>query len=116
MQEVGGAVQRIDDPGVGLVGALDHAALLAQEAVAGAGLFEDFEDHLLGLVVGGGDEVGGTFLGDLQLGDLAEVASQAPSGLAGGVDHHVQKGGSGGQGGCSSWFPLRGVARPKEGG
>ena len=33
VQEVGGAVERIDDPGVGLVGALAIAAFLADEAV-----------------------------------------------------------------------------------
>ena len=36
VQEVRGAVERIDDPGVGLVGALAAAAFLAEEAVARA--------------------------------------------------------------------------------
>ena len=35
VQEVGGAVERIDDPAVLVVLAGDHAALLHQEAVAG---------------------------------------------------------------------------------
>ena len=34
VQEIGGAVERIDDPGVGLVVALADAAFLADEAVA----------------------------------------------------------------------------------
>src|SRR6476620_8040154 len=34
VQEVGGAVERIDDPGVALVGAFAAAAFLADEAVA----------------------------------------------------------------------------------
>ena len=34
VQEIGGAVERIDDPGMGLVGALARAAFLAEEAVA----------------------------------------------------------------------------------
>ena len=38
VQEVGGAVERIDDPGVGLVGAFARAAFLAEEAVARARL------------------------------------------------------------------------------
>ena len=61
MQEVGGAVERIDDPAVGLVGALDRAPLLHQEAVAGPGLRQLPEHRLLGAVVGGGDEVAGPF-------------------------------------------------------
>jgi len=35
VQEVGGAVERIDDPGVRFVGAFAAAAFLAEEAVAG---------------------------------------------------------------------------------
>src|SRR6201996_5956762 len=38
MQKIGGAVERIDDLGVGLVGALARAAFLADEAIAGTGL------------------------------------------------------------------------------
>ena len=34
MQEVGGAVERIDDPDIGLVGAFARSAFLADEAVA----------------------------------------------------------------------------------
>ncbi len=93
MQEVGGAVQGVDDPAVGLVGALDQAALLAQEAVAGAGLGQFLEQGLLSLDVGGGDEVGGALLGDLKFAHLAEIARQAPRGLAGRVDHHLEQGG-----------------------
>ena len=37
VHEVGGAVDRIDDEAVGGIGALQHAAFLAQETVAGAG-------------------------------------------------------------------------------
>ena len=36
VQEVGGAVERIDDPGMGLVGAFALAAFLAEEAVVRA--------------------------------------------------------------------------------
>ena len=65
VQEVGRAVQGIDDPGVGLVGPLDQAAFLAEEAIAWPGLAEQLQDHLLGLEVGGADEVGRPLLGDL---------------------------------------------------
>ncbi len=56
--KIGGAVERIDDPAMGLVGALDGAALLHQKAVAGTRLGELLEQGLLGLDVGGGDEIG----------------------------------------------------------
>ena len=96
VQKVGGAVQRVGDPGVGLVGALDHPALFTQEAVAGPRRGQGVEQHLLGLGVGGGDIVGGTLLGDLQLAQLAEVAGQPARGLARGVDHHLDEGCGGG--------------------
>ncbi len=92
MQEVGGAVERIDDPGMGLVRSLDQAAFLAQEVIAGTGLGQFLHQHLLGLEVGGGDVVPRALLGDLQLGHLAEIARQAAAGLAGGVDHDLEKG------------------------
>ena len=57
MQEVGGAVERIDDPGMGLVGALVAAAFLAEEAVAGPRLGELGAQDLLGAMIGGADEI-----------------------------------------------------------
>ncbi len=92
VQEVGGAVERVDDPGVGLVGALDHAALFAEEAVAGPRLQQFLEQRLFGLEVGGADIVGRALLGHLQFGHLAEVARQGAAGLAGGVGHHLDQG------------------------
>jgi len=94
VHEVGGAVDRVDDPGVRLVGALDHAALFAQEAVAGAGLQQQFEQGLFRLDVGGGDEVAGALAGHLQLGHLAEIPKHRAGGLADGVHHDLEQGGS----------------------
>ena len=85
VQEVGGAVERIDDPGVGLVGALVPAAFLAEEAVARPRLGKFVAQRLLGAAVGGGDEIGRALERDLQLLDLAEVALQRARGLAGGA-------------------------------
>ena len=85
VQEVAGAVERVDDPAVGLVRALDHAALLHQEAVARAGLGQLPVQRLLGAVVGAGGEVGRALDGDLQLLQLAEVARQPAAGLSGGA-------------------------------
>ena len=92
VQEIGGAVERIDDEAVGAVGALDLAALLHQEAVAGPGAGQLVEHDLLGAVVGGGDEIGGALDRDLQLLDLAEIAREAAARFARGADHHVHQG------------------------
>ena len=59
VQEVGGAVERIDDPAMGAVGAFDLAALLHQEAIARPCAGQLLEENLLGAVVGGADEIGG---------------------------------------------------------
>jgi len=74
MEEVGGPIQGIDDPGMGLVRALDQAAFLAEEAVAGPRLGQGLEEGLLGLVVGGRDIVCGTLAGDLEFVEFTEVA------------------------------------------
>ena len=92
VQEVGGAVERVDDPAMGLVGPLRPPALLHQEAIAGTGLRQLPVQGLLGTVVGAGGEVGGALDGNLQLLDLAEVARQAAAGLPGGGDHDVHQG------------------------
>ena len=52
VQEVGGAVERVDDPAVALVGAFDGAALLHDEAVAGPRLRQLLAQDLLRLAVG----------------------------------------------------------------
>src|SRR5947199_229946 len=97
VQEVGGAVERIDHPGVGLVAALAVATFLAEKAIARPRLQQLGAQDVFGAVIGGGDEVGRAFERDLQVCDLAEVALEAAPGLARGGDHHVEQGGLGGQ-------------------
>src|SRR4051794_38490358 len=55
VQEVGGAVEGVDDPGIGLVGALVQAALLAEKAIAGARFQEFGAQNFLGAPVRRGD-------------------------------------------------------------
>ena len=93
MQEIGGAVERIDDPGVGRVGAVVAAAFLAEEAVAGPRLGQLGAQRLLGLAVGGGDEIARALERHLEVLDLAEVALERARGLARGGDHHIDEGG-----------------------
>ena len=61
VQEVGGAVERVYNPAVGLVVALDHAPLLHQETVTGAGLRQFPEQRLLAPMVGAGGKIGRAF-------------------------------------------------------
>src|ERR1700687_3838546 len=93
VQKIGGAVERIDDPGVALVGALALAAFLADKAVTGPRLGKFGQQRLLGAAVGGGDEITRTFERDLQLLQFAEIAFERARGLARGGDHDVQESG-----------------------
>src|SRR4051794_4947461 len=56
VQKIGGAVERIDNPGVALVGALAGTAFLADKAIARPRLGKVAVEHLLGALVGRGDE------------------------------------------------------------
>src|SRR6187401_849870 len=91
VQEIGGAVEWIDDPAMAAIAPFDIAALLHQEAVAWtrAGKFGD--ENLLGAVVRGADEIGRTFERDLKLLDLAEIARETAARLAGGGEHHIHQ-------------------------
>src|SRR6266702_196735 len=93
VQEVGGAVERIDDPGVALVAALAHAAFLADEAVTGPRLGEILVEDLFGALVGERDEIRRPLQRDLQMLDLAEIALEAAAGAARRLDHDVDSGG-----------------------
>ena len=93
VEEIGGAVERIDDPAVRLVRAFMHAAFLAEEAVAGARLLEVVAQHPLGAAVRGGDEIARPLQRNLQMLDLAEVALEAAPGAPGRFDHDVDDGG-----------------------
>ena len=91
VQEVGGAVERIDDEAVGAIGAFDLAALLEEKAVARSRAGKLGMQDFLGAMVGGGDEIGRTFQRDLELLDLAEIAREAAGRLAGGGEHHIHQ-------------------------
>src|SRR5205814_7272187 len=74
VEEIGRAVERIDDPGVGFVAALPAAALLAQESVAGPRLRQFHVQDLLGPTVGRGDEIARPLQRDLEGLEFAETA------------------------------------------
>jgi hypothetical protein len=91
VQEVGGAVERIDDPTVLVVLARDAAALLHQEGIARPGTRQFGVDDFLGLAVGLADIIARSLHRDLQVLHLAEVARQRPAGLHRRLDHDVEE-------------------------
>jgi hypothetical protein len=92
VQEIGGAIERIDDPPMTLVGAGARAAFFAEKAVVRPRLGEFLIDNFLGPPVGRGDEIARALERDLQMLDLAEIARQAAPGAARGFDHDVDEG------------------------
>ena len=77
-----------------LSGALDDARLLHDEAVVRPRLLQRVAQDLLGLAVGGGDEVAGALARDLQVLDLAEIALERARRLHHGVGHDGHQGGA----------------------
>src|SRR5207302_2834694 len=92
VQEIRGAVERVDDPGVGLVVAHTCPAFLADEAVTRPRLVEVAVEHLLSALVGHGNEIGRALERHLKVLDFAEVALETAAGAARGFDHDVDKG------------------------
>src|SRR4029450_7713035 len=94
VEEVQRAVERIDDPAVGLVAAFARAAFLAEKAVARPRMLELLAQDLLGALVGGGDEIRWPLERGLQVLDLAEIALERAARFACGLDHHIEEGGA----------------------
>ena len=90
VQEIGRAVERVDDPAVLAVIAVDRAAFFHQEGIARPRTRELGVDDFLGLAVGLADIVARTFQRDLQVLHFAEVARQRTAGLDCGLNHDVE--------------------------
>src|SRR5580658_1033055 len=80
VQEIGGAVERIDDPAVGLVGTFAKSAFLAEKSISRPCFGKLLVDDLFGAAVGGGDKITRSLDRNLQLLDLAQIALEASSG------------------------------------
>src|SRR6266478_7556081 len=91
MQEIGGSVERVDDPAVGFVVALPAAAFLAEKTVAWPRLGELRVQNLFGAAVCRGDEIPRAVHRDLQVLDFAVIALEAATGLAGCRRHDVKQ-------------------------
>jgi len=96
VDEVGRAVERIDDVpvGVGTGSAWRRSALLADEPTAGVRAEQGALERLLGLEVRGGDEIRRALEVDLELGTPAEVVHQ-PFARAARRTHHRRQLGRG---------------------
>jgi hypothetical protein len=91
VDEVGGAIERIDDPQVlAVLGAVLAARLFGQDGVAGVGGEQDFDDRPFGRLIDLGDEVVDTLGGDLQPFDVECGAVDDRSGCAGRLDGDVE--------------------------
>src|SRR5690606_29325371 len=92
VQEVGGAVQRVDNPAVLLVVALHNAALLHKEGIARPRARKLSEKDLLGTAVGLADVIAGPLERDLEILHLAKITSERTPGLHRGLDHDIDDG------------------------
>ena len=91
VQEVGGAVQRIDEPAMLIVVTADSAALFHEKGVAGSRLGQFGEDDVFRLAVGLADIVARPLHRDLQVLHFAEVARQRAASFHRGLNHDVEK-------------------------
>ena len=92
VQEIGGGIERIDDPAVTAIGTGMQPALFAEKTIVGPRLGEFLADDLLGAAVRGGDKIARALDRHLQLLDLAEIAFEASPGAMRRLDHDVEDG------------------------
>jgi len=95
VQEVGGAVERVDDPLDGVAGAAlartgDRAALLAEEGVVGIGAADGGDDVRLGHLVDLADEVVAALARHLERVEAVEAADDEVRGAARGAHGDVE--------------------------
>jgi len=91
VQEIGGAVERVDDPAVLVVVAGHRAALFHQERITRPRPRQLGVDDLFGLAVGLADVIARSLQRDLQVLHFAEVARQRAAGLGGRLNHDIEE-------------------------
>src|SRR5688572_26706108 len=89
VQEVRGAVERVDDPGV--VVARRRAALFREETVRRVGLAYRRDQDLLGGAIDLAHEVIAVLLADRERADAVEAARNDVAGAARGADRDVEQ-------------------------
>ena len=109
MQEVGCAVQRVNNPDRrGFVSPFDDAAFFHLESPVGAGLCQFAPDGAFGIDIGTADKIGRSLAADLQVFDFTKIAQQPAAGRDRGFLHNIDQRGLTGHGDV---FPqMRAVA------
>src|SRR5258708_8742252 len=96
VDEIGGAVERIDDPPVFLLSRVNQTRLFGENAVVGIGFLHHLDDRRLGRAVDLGDEIVGALRLDLQAAAVERGAIDDRAGAArgahGDVEHRVHGG------------------------
>ena len=92
VNEVGGAVERIDDPDVFIVVVQvgGSTRFLGQDCVVGIGLVQHLDDRLFGGMVDFGDEIVVLFFSDLEAVEVERGAVDDRGAAAGGLDRRVE--------------------------
>ena len=91
VEEIAGAIQRIDHPARLCRVALDHPALFQHKAPVGPRDAQLVIQGALGSLIGLRDEIGRALAGHLQMFDFTKIATQTLPGLAGSFFHHADQ-------------------------
>jgi len=94
MDEISGAVERIDDPDVFIfvVQIGGSAGFFGQNSVAGIGILQDFDDRLLGSLIHFGHEIVMLFFGDRYPVEVERGAIDDRGAATGGLDRRIEHG------------------------
>ena len=91
VQEVGGAIERINNPARLTLFTLNLPAFFEQEAPIGPRMEQLVIEYPFGLLIRLRNEICGALFGDLQMLDLAKVAAQAATRLARRAVHYLHQ-------------------------
>ncbi len=92
MEEVGGAIQWIDQPAMLSILGFNLTRFFHQEAKIRAGAAQFGVDDFFRFAVGLADVIAWTFERDLKVLHFAEIARKATSGLHSSLNHYIEKG------------------------
>jgi hypothetical protein len=82
VDEIGRAIDGVDNPAIGLVGAFDHAALFTQKAIAGARFAQLFKQDFFSLEISSGYKIGRALFCQLQIFNFTEISADGFASIA----------------------------------
>src|SRR5215469_3259430 len=74
VQKIGGAIQRVDDESVSLVGAINGPRLLDEKSIPWPGAGKLLDQNPLGALIGDRNEIGWSLHRDLKILEFAKIA------------------------------------------